>query len=97
MKCCFNMFVFISFYFLKVGWDVYQKTHFGSHLLLMTRGFIKCDILLKSVGEIYEDFLKKSLEHKSIAMDKSNEFMPSFWKSRKAHADKYVPEGQNQL
>ena len=61
------------------------------------RSFIKCGILLKKgVGDIYED-LKKPLEHKSIAIDKSNEFAPNFWTYRKAHADKYVPEGQSQL
>jgi hypothetical protein len=61
------------------------------------RSFNKCGILLKrSVGEIYED-LKKSLEHKSIAIDRSNEFTPSFWTYKKAHADKYVSEGQSLL
>jgi hypothetical protein len=46
------------------------------------------------VGEIYKD-LKKLLEHKSIAIDRSNELTPSFWTHKKAHANKYVSEGQN--
>ena len=54
------------------------------------RIFIKCGILLKrSVGEIYEDL--KSRWSTGLTN------LRRFWTSRKAHAGKYVSEGQNQL
>ena len=99
MKCSLIIqFVFISLYFL-ISWVGCPPTNPLRATLISDdqRAFIKCGVLLKrSVGQIYED-LKKSLEHKSIAIDRSVEFMPSFRTYRKVYAGKCVLEGQNQL